>query len=285
MSYNHRKTVDEAETYLLNLGKVVNHFRYQFPHEAFIHPEHNDPNYRWKNAGFAILKGEQEETVEQLEKFPTSIYTASPLQLAGFMHLLTEDCMETLLEHCDSNSFFNSVVDILKRSPTKYTALTHQQVYVEPWEVLAMRDIISYALTWIKTVKEMPKNETCVENVSEEDSTDDEIAKHMRAKRRKGRISHRSFEDLLAEHTKAAHKLQSTNSSTDPKLKVIAGIPGVLLLDEWYPLLNPSIRVNQQILNKVSKYLTLKNINPIIAMNALMNQMILQGNVQPPQNS
>ena len=282
MSKRDRKLVQEAEAQLIALNNtLISNLFDALCDKSSSHPNFTDPDYRWVRDGFAVLKNENEETPKLLKNCPVSIYSQNAFELSVALHFITQDAVEKLLKRRDREAFFLKVAEILRSAPEKYEAMTHQFIFVDRWEIIALRDIVSYALNWVRETPSTRRIDSFKE-VKKQASKNALDIKYETEIRKSGADIYHSGSFNPFDNFDYDQIFKNRDASSHPSNKSIAGIPGLLFQDIWYPLLNPSIKVNQRTLMAVTRYLTRHNLNPAVAMGALMNQMILQGNSRPP---
>jgi hypothetical protein len=281
MSKRDRKLVQEAEAQLIAYNQLISNLFDGLCDKSSSHPNFTDPDYRWVKDGFAVLKNENEETPKLLKNCPVSIYSQNAFELSVALHFITQDAVEKLLKRRDREAFFLKVAEILRSAPEKYEAMTHEFIFVDRWEIIALRDIVSYALSWVGEAPSTPRIDS-FKPVKKEASKNALDIKYETQIRKSGAEIYDSGSFNPFDNFDYDQIFKNRESGAGPRNKSIAGIPGLLFLEVWYPLLNPSIIVKPSTLKTVTRYLTRHNLNPTVAMGALMNQMILQGNSLPP---
>lgn len=281
MSKRDRKLVQEAEAQLIAYNPLISNLFDRLCDKSSSHPNFTDPDYRWVRDGFAVLKNENEETPKLLTNCPVSIYSQNAFELSVALHFITQDAVEKLLKRRDREAFFLKVAEILRSAPEKYEAMTHEFIFVDRWEIIALRDIVSYALSWVGEVPSTPRIDS-FKQFKKEASKNALDIKYETEIRKSGADIYHSGSFNPFDNFDYDQIFKNRESGAGPRNKSIAGIPGFLFLEVWYPLLNPSIIVKPSTLKTVTRYLTRHNLNPTVAMGALMNQMILQGNSRPP---
>lgn len=272
MSYNHRQAVNAAEDQVLQVGKLLE----KGSLSDLIHPSHAKPDARWRDADFAILRNESEEK-ESDDKY-RKIYTPLARELSGFMHRITDGAMTTVLKNTDYATFFDPTYQILADHMVKPRAKgpkTGAKSAPEPaWELLAMRAVVSHALTWLKKVKpKAPQPE--VDGLLEDRPASFE--EYLRRKAERGSMkkdAEKAAEHLSKSMEELAADVKGLAESGAHELKYIAGIPGYLTPKAWFPQLNPFLRITEKHLEKVHKALLRMKVDPAPAMSQLYGHFV-----------
>jgi hypothetical protein len=265
MSYNHRQAVIAAEDHVLQLGKLLE----KGSLSDLIHPSHAKPGSRWRNGGFVILRNESEEK-ESDENF-RKVYTPLALEVSGFMYRITDGAMTQVLNNTDFVTFFDPTYQILAdhmvKPRPKPAAKSSSELSLE---LQAMRAVISHALTWLKKVKQM-------EAQSEVDGLVEERPKsfqeYLRRKAERNGVQKKDADNEFNELTKSMEELaegvKGLAESTNHEMVYIARIPGYLTPKAWFPLLSPFLRITEKQLERVSKALVRRKLDPAPAMTQL----------------
>ena len=268
MSYNHRKAVAAAEDQVLQLGKLLE----KGSLSDLIHPDHTAPEARWRDAGFAILLNESEEK-DADDKY-LIIFTPLAREVSGFMHRITDGAMTTVLENTDFSTFFLPVyqifVDHMVKPRAKDPKPGAKSAPGPAWEVLAMRAVISHALTWLKKVKQKAPSQEFDGLVEERPKSYQE---YLRRKAERNGVPKKDADNEFNELTKSMEELaegvKGLAESTNHELKYIARIPGYLTPKAWFPQLSPYLRITEKQLAQVYKALVRLKVDPAPAMNQL----------------
>lgn len=273
MSYNHRQAVIAAEDHVLQLGKLLE----KGSLSDLIHPSHAQPDARWRDAGFVILKNEAEEK-ESDDKY-RKIYSPLARELSGFMHRITDGAMTSVLKNTDYVTFFEPAYHILADHMVKPRAKgpkSNAKSAPEPaWELQAMRAIVSHALAWLKKVKPKPAQPEVEGLVEERPSSFEE---YLRRKAERGSSMKRDLDKAADDLSKSMEELaagvKGLAESGDHELKYIAGIPGYLTPKAWFPQLSPFLRITEKQLEKVHKALLRLKVDPAPAMSQLYGHFV-----------
>jgi hypothetical protein len=268
MSYNHRLAVIAAEDHVLQLGKLLE----KGSLSDLIHPDYAKSEQRWRDAGFVILRNEAEEK-ESDEKL-RRIYTPLARELSGFMYRITDGAMSYILKNTDYDTFFQPIAQILADYMVKPHAKNPKpktkSVPESPWELRAMRAIVTYALNWLKKVK--PKvAQFEVDDLIEESSVSFEEYLRRKARRNSNpeKEAEKAAEALSRSMEELAAGFKGLAESTSCELRYIAGIPGYLTPKVWFPQLNPFLRITEKHLEKVNKTLIRLKLDPAPAMSLM----------------
>jgi hypothetical protein len=268
MSYNHRQAVIAAEDHVLQLGKLLE----KGSLHDLIHPKHAEPEARWRDADFAILRNESEEN-ESDDKY-RKIYTPLAREVSGFMHRITDGAMTLVLKNTDFSTFFEPTYQILAdhmvKPRSKDPKPSAKSVPEPAWELLAMRAVISHALAWLKKAKQM-------ETQPEVDSLVEERPKsyqeYLRRKAERNGVPKKDADNEFNELAKSMEDLaagvKGLAESTIHEMVYIARIPGYLTPKAWFPMLSPFLRVTEKQLEMVNKTLVRRKLDPAPAMNQL----------------
>jgi hypothetical protein len=267
MSYNHSKAVIAAEDHVLQLGKLLE----KGSLSDLIHPSHAKPDARWRDADFAILRNESEET-ETDDKY-RKIYTPLAREVSGFMHQITDGAMTAVLKNTDFSTFFEPAYQILADHMVKPRAKSSNagaKSAPEPaWELLAMRAVISHALAWLKKVKPNAM-QTEVDGLIEERPSSYE--EYLRRKAERGSLqkdAEKAAEELSKSMEELAAGVKDLADSGTHEMVYIAGIPGYQTQKAWFPQMSPFIRITEKQLEKVHKTLVRRKLDPSPAMSQL----------------
>jgi len=294
MAYDHRRAVTAAEDHVLQLGKLLETGSLS----DLVHPSHAKPDARWRDADFVILRNESEEQ-ESDEKF-RKIYTPLAHELSGFMHRITDGAMTVVLENTDYSTFFEPAYRILADHMVKPRAKGPKpgsKSAPEPlWELLAMRAIITHALTWLKKVKPKAAQPEVTGLLEDRPASFEE---YLRRKAERGfsnkKDSPKDAEDILKSMEELSAGVKGLADSIVHETLYIAGIPGCLTQKAWFPQLSPFLRITEKQLKKVHKELVRRKLDPAPAMNQLYAHYLVQcghlgmdsksdpGKVDPPQ--
>jgi len=268
MSYNHRQAVIAAEDHVLQLGKVLE----KGSLSDLIHPSHVQPDSRWRDADFAILRNESEEK-ETDDKF-RKIYTPLAREVSGFMYRITDGAMTVVLKNTDFATFFEPAYQILADHMVKPRAKGPKpgtKSIPEPaWELLAMRAIVVHALAWLKKVKQKVVQPEVDGLVEERPSAFEEYLR--RKAERMGpskKAPEGSPEELAKSMEELADSMKGLVDAGSHDLVYIARIPGYLTLKAWFPQLSPFDRITVKQLETVCKTLQRRKLDPAPAMNQL----------------
>jgi hypothetical protein len=274
MSYNHRQAVIAAEDHVLQLGKLLE----KGSLSDLIHPSHAKPDDRWRDADFAILRNESEEK-ESDDKY-RKIYTPLAREVSGFMHRITDGAMTPVLKNTDYATFFDPAYQILADHMVKPRAKGPKpgvKSAPEPaWELLAMRAVISHALTWLKKVKPKAAQPELDGLVEERPSSFEE---YLRRKAERGSLkkdAEKAAEELSKSMEELAAGVKGLADSGTHEMVYIAGIPGYQTQKAWFPQLSPFIRITEKQLEKVHKALVRRKLDPAPAMNQLYALFLAQ---------
>lgn len=274
MSYNHRQAVIAAEDHVLQLGKLLE----KGSLSDLIHPSHAKPDDRWRDADFAILRNESEEK-ESDDKY-RKIYTPLARELSGFMHRITDGAMTPVLKNTDYATFFDPAYQILADHMVKPRAKgpkSGAKSAPEPaWELLAMRAVISHALSWLKKVKPKAAQPELDGLVEERPSSYEE---YLRRKAERGSLkkdAEKAAEELSKSMEELAAGVKGLADSGTHEMVYIAGIPGYQTQKAWFPQLSPFIRITEKQLEKVHKALVRRKLDPAPAMNQLYALFLAQ---------
>lgn len=297
MAYDHRRAVTAAEDHVLQLGKLLE----KGSLSDLVHPSHAKPEDRWRDAHFAILRNESEEQ-ESDEKF-RKIYTPLARELSGFMHRITDGAMTVVLKHTDYSTFFEPAYRILADHMVKPRAKGPKpgaKSAPEPvWELLAMRAIVSHALTWLKKVKPTAAQPEVTGLLEDRPASFEE---YLRRKAERGLSSKKDSpkdakdaEDILKSMEELSAGFKGLADSQAHEMVYIANIPGYQTQKAWFPQLSPFLRITEKQLEKVHKMLVRRKLDPAPAMNQLYAHYLAQcghlgmdskpapGKVDPPQ--
>ena len=273
MSYNHRQAVIAAEDHVLQLGKLLE----KGSLSDLVHPSHSEPEERWRDAGFVILRNEAEET-EADEKL-TRIYTPLARELSGFMYRITDGAMTPVLKNTDFDTFFEPTGQIFADHMVKPRAKGPKpgaKSAPEPaWELLAMRAVISHALNWLKKVK--PKAaQPEVDGLVEERPANYEEYLRRKAERNASpkKDAEKAAEELSKSMEELAAGVKGLADSGTHEILYIAGIPGYQTQKAWFPQLTPFDRITQKQLEKVHKALVRRKLDPTPAMSQLYGHFL-----------
>ncbi len=268
MTYNHRQAVIAAEDQVLQLGRLLE----KCSLSDLIHPSHAKPEVRWRDAGFVILRNEAEEkeSDEQLRR----IFTPLAHELSGFMYRITDGAMTSVLKNTDFSTFFEPVAQIFADHMVKPRGKSPKpgaKSDSEPaWELLAMRAIISHALTWLKKVKPKAARPEVDGLVEDRPSAFEE---YLRRKAERSanpkKEAEKAAEALSKSMDELAAGVKGLAESTSHELKYIEGIPGYLTPKAWFPHLNPLLRITEKHLEKVHKALIRLKVDPAPAMSQM----------------
>ena len=268
MSYNHRQSVTAAEDHILQLGKLLE----KGSLSDLVHPSRPKPEERWRDAGFAILLNESEEVESDSEL--RKIYTPYARELSGFMYRVTDGSMSYVLKNTEFETFFVPALEILANHMGKPRAKspkpTDQSAPEPAWELLAMRAVVSHALSWLKKVQPkaaQPEVDGLVEERPK--SFEEYLRRKAEGTLPRKKPSEKIAEDLAKSMEELAEGVKGLAESTSHDLKYIAGIPGYLTPRAWFPQLSPFIRITEKQLEKVHKALIRLKVDPAPAMSQL----------------
>ena len=265
MSYNHRQAVIAAEDHILQLGKLLE----KGSLSDLIHPSRSKPEERWRDAGFAILLNESEE-IESDSKL-RKIYTPHAREMTGFMYRVTDGSMGHVLKNADFATFFEPTLDILANHMGKPRAKgkmsSDKRAEEAAWELLAMRAIISHALTWLKKVKPKAAQPEVDGLVEDRPSAFEEYLRR-KAERNSSpkKEAEKAASDLAKSIEELAEGMKGFLASGGHEMEYIAGIPGYLSQKAWFPQLCPFDRITEVQLQKVQKALVRRKLDPTPAM-------------------
>lgn len=273
MSYNHRQAVTAAEDHILKLGKLLEKGSFS----DLIHPSHPKPEERWRDAGFAILLNESEEVESDSEL--RKIYTPYARELTGFMFRVTDGSMNYVLKNTEFETFFVPALEILANHMGKPRAKspkpTDQSAPEPAWELLAMRAVVSHALSWLKKVKPKAAQPEVDGLVEERPGSFEEYLR----RKAEGTPPRKKPSEKIAEHLaksmeELAEGVKGLADAGGHEMEYIAGIPGFLTLKAWFPQLTPFDRITEAQLKKVHKALVSRKLDPTPAMNQLYGHYI-----------
>ena len=273
MSYNHRQAVIAAEDHVLQLGKLLE----KGSLSDLVHPSHPKPEERWRDAGFAILLNESEEVESDSEL--RKIYTPYARELTGFMFRVTDGSMNYVLKNTEFETFFVPALEILANHMGKPRAKspkpTDQSAPEPAWELLAMRAVVSHALSWLKKVK--PKAaQPEVDGLAEERPKS--FKEYLRRKAERNGVPKKDADNEFNELTKSMEELaEGVKGLADAgthEMVYIAGIPGYQTQKAWFPQLTPFDRITQKQLEKVHKALVRRKLDPAPAMSQLYGHFL-----------
>lgn len=268
MSYNHRRAVIAAEDHVLQLGKLLE----KGSLHDLIHPKHAEPEARWRDADFAILRNESEEK-ESDDKY-RKIYTPLAREVSGFMHRITDGAMTLVLKNTDFSTFFEPTYQILADhmvKPRSKDSKPSAKSAPEPaWELLAMRAIISHSLAWLKKVKQTEAQPEVDGLVEERPKS---FQEYLRRKAERNGVPKKDADNEFNELTKSMEELaagvKGLAESTTYEMVYIARIPGYLTPKAWFPQLSPFLRITEKQLETVHNTLVRRKLDPAPAMSQL----------------
>jgi hypothetical protein len=275
MSYNHRQAVTAAEDHILQLGKLLE----KGSLSDLIHPSHPKPEERWRDAGFAILLNESEEV--ESDSVLRKIYTPYARELTGFMYRVTDGSMSYVLKNTEFETFFVPALEVLANLMGKPRAKspkpTDQSTPEPAWELLAMRALVSHALSWLKKVQ--PKAaQPEVDGLAEERPKSFE--EYLRRKAERNGVPKKDADNEFNEFTKSVEELaagvKGLADSGIHEMLYIAGIPGYQTQKAWFPQLSPFIRITEKQLEKVHNALVRRKLDPAPAMSQLYGHYMAQ---------
>ena len=273
MSYNHSQAVTAAEDHILQLGKLFE----KGSLSDLVHPSHPKPEERWRDAGFAILLNESEEVESDSEL--RKIYTPYARELTGFMFRVTDGSMNYVLKNTEFETFFVPTLEILANHMGKPRAKspkpTDQSAPEPAWELLAMRAVVSHALSWLKKVK--PKAaQPEVDGLAEERPKS--FKEYLRRKAERNGVPKKDadneFNELPKSMEELAEGVKGLADAGTHEMDYIAGIPGFLTQKAWFPQLTPFDRITQKQLEKVHKTLVRRKLDPAPAMSQLYGHFL-----------
>ena len=268
MSYNHRQAVIAAEDHVLRLGRLLEKGSLC----DLVHPSHANPEARWRDAGFVILRNEAEE--KEADEKLRRIYTPLARELSGFMYRITDGAMTSVLENTHFSTFFDPACQIL----TDYMVKPHAkdpkpEAKCDPeqaWELLAMRAVVSHALSWLKKVKPraaQPEVDGLVEERPK--SFEEYLRRKAEGTLPRKKPSEKIAEDLAKSMEELAEGVKGLADAGGHEMVYIAGIPGYQTQKAWFPQLSPYIRITEKQLENVHKALLRRKLDPSPAMSQL----------------
>lgn len=269
MSYDHRRAIAAAEDHVLKLGRLLE----KGGLSGVIHPAHAEPADRWRDAGFAILRNESEETEADQEL--RKVFTPHAHELSGFMHRITDGAMTVVLKNTDHATFFEPVYRIFAGQMVKPTRKGPKSASGPAWEVLAMRAIVSHALSWLKTVKPEAPKPTKPEGLLED--RPESFEEYLRQKGLSGEHEiEKAAEELSKSLDGLAAEVKGISGPPAYELLYIAGIPGHRTPRAWFPQLSPFVRLDQAQLERVHRKLVRLKLDPAPAMSQLYAHFLVQ---------